>query len=166
MMIFERNPLEKFIISELKKNNFNVNAAVNSVFNKYPFFKKRDLTNVAAKLVEYIASKQSLNGFWTKINGEWELISKEKIKSIYLPEFDRGQTNIGRGNRYNINPSGRDPDRYEPPKETIQDVYERFYNKYRKEISELSSEEINKILLQELASLGYEKDEIKNLKLR
>jgi len=176
-MFFENSPLEKYIVSRLKKNNFNINSTVDDIYNKYPFFRKRDLRDVVARITEKIAAKEGLSGFWIKINGSWNLVSKDEIKALYLqlPETSRSQTNVGRGNRYNLVPQGRDPDRYEPPskqikildeeKEKIQDIYERMYRKYKNEIKELSNEEINRILLQELATLGYGIEDIKKIKL-
>jgi hypothetical protein len=136
------------------------------------------LRDVIARITEKIAAKKGLNGFWVKVNGNWNLVSKDEIKALYLqlPETN-SPTYVGRGNRYNLVPQGRDPDRYEPPKqikqiktldeekEKIQDVYERMYRKYKNEIKELSNEQINQILLQELATLGYGIEDIKKIKL-
>jgi len=173
MMLFENYPLEKYIVAKLKECNYRVEETTNAVFTKYPFFRKRELKEIISKVLEKVAASKGVNGFWVKVGKDWELISKNKVRALYLPDDDNTPAEVGRANREFIAPKGRPVDRYEPPKkddkselEEAQSIYNRMHEKYKKELADLEPENLNKVLLEELATMGYGEEDIKNLKLK
>ena len=173
MILFEDHPLEKYILSVLKKNKHNVDLAYREVYAKYPFFKKYELKGIINEILSKKINKEKISGFWNKIEKKWKLSAfndndgdrdgaaafsysgPEMPASVDKSEIGNG---LGKWTTTNGQPTAEvDPNKEETEDDIddqeLQTLYDDLFEEFSTYISD--NQELNKILIQELVSRGY-----------
>lgn len=169
MMFAEKYPLEKFIISVMKKCRFNVDTITSEVYKKYPFFNYRELKIVVASLMEKKINNEKLGGVWIKRGKELKMQSMEYHDLAHdgpkLWDDAPTPSDMGNANRLYVSPqTDFGPDRYEvPKKDDIKEVYNKIKKSIQEKLQTVTERQLNKITIDEMKNLGYTQEQLSKL---
>jgi hypothetical protein len=173
-MLFNKTfKMEDYIIAELKKNNWSCEKTLNRIYNKYPFFHKRQLFNAMKEIITKKLNNERISGIWIKIGKELKLLSNINDDAY---EHSSGNywlkapvpSKIGRGTDFAELSQGQDSNVYSPPDNIpirirIYEDYEKIKKRILQEAPGLNEKKLNEIALNELTNLNYTKEEIEKI---
>ncbi len=180
--IFKNNePLEKYILSALKENQNNSEEAFKTIQRKYPFFSTYTLRQIISEVLDKKIKKEKIGGQWIKIKSKWKLVSDHI--NFMGPEVPTKQgdgntgANLGTYSTTKLtspedtikeqepvlnltNDKGKEVNE-EDNSDSEQIMYEDAFEYVRDSDNNLSVEEINKIVIDELQKNGVDISKVK-----
>jgi hypothetical protein len=170
-MLFNKTfKVEDFIIAELKKNNWSCETTLKKIYNKYPFFHKRQLFNAMKEIIVKKLNNERISGVWVKIGKEIRLLSNinddayEHSSGNYWQQA-KLPSKVGRGTDYAELPAGTDPNTYEAPEKDsikirIYEDFQKIKDRISTEMPGINEKRLNEIALSEISNLNYSADEL------
>lgn len=163
-------PMENYIFKVLHENRYDIDRTATVVYGKYPFMKKNDLKKVIAELIrKKLANEKIGGGIWFKFKNKFKLISKNYMDLAHdaRPAWDNSSkcgSDMGRANRFAIEPSGHDVDRPEVPKldeierktDEVQRTFEQLKNKFANMLPGIDEKELDRIVKEEMHRIGFD----------
>lgn len=176
----DKYPLEKYILSTLKKCHYNIDVSVQAINAKYPFFKEKDLRSIIADLFVKKINNYKIGGKWECVEKKWKLVGEGPGYSWSGPELPASEdtSSMDRGkNTYSTpgdRPDGKTPKvkkheeiktiDYDGEEDDTQKTYNELYDQFSNSVD--SDDDLNKIILDELVERGYGKKRIDNIQLK
>jgi hypothetical protein len=161
-------PMEAYILKVLHENKYNIDAAASIVYNKYPFTKKGDLKKVISELICKKLNNEKIGGIWVKLKNKFKLVSKNYMDLAHdpRPAWDNSSkcgSDVGRANRFAIEPSGHDVDRPDVPKldeveniDEVQRAFEQLKNKFANALPGIDERELERVVKEEMRRMGFD----------
>lgn len=180
-MFKNNDPLEKYILSALKDNQNNSELAFKTIQRKYPFFSTYTLRQIISEVLDKKIKKEKIGGQWIKIKSKWKLVSDHI--NFMGPEVPtkQGDGNTGANLGTYSTTKLTSPDDMAKKPEAVLDktndkgkevseednsdseqiMYEDAFEYVRDSDNNLSVEEINKIVIDELQKNGVDISKVK-----
>jgi len=169
LLFNNKYPLETYIKSLMKKYKYDIDRVTAAVFNRYPFFKRGDLKKIISEMKEIIINDEKIKGEWIRIKGKWKLkainyndLARPKRPQYTEVDFSSGP---GKSNIYEISPEDNKPPGVNevPIDDKTQEYFDKLKMAFEKELPDVAEEELNRIVLNEMVSWGFDEEELKKI---